>query len=428
MTSKLLQGFMGVIGGIAVLAALVAPLPAFAQLGIVAVVNDDMISSLDVEQRMQFTLATTDLSNSPEVRERLRAQIVRQLVDERLQMQEAARLGIVVTPEDIAGAFENVNQQRGLPAGSFQRFLESRNVPEETVKDQMRAQIGWSKVVMESLRKKVRITEDEVQRERENAAIGKDISEFRISSIVLSVDKPEDEPSVRELAIKLATEIRGGANFSALARQFSAGSAEIIEENQNRWVALHQLEPVLAKTLNGMGMGEVSPPIRTLAGYHLIKLHDARKVNTAQVLDSEMVLRQITMKLKPTAQHQEAEVLLEIAREVAKYPGTCQEDQIAGVSGLEDLQFDINFQRARFRQLQPQLQTMLASLRVGDVSDPYATPEGIHLVQLCERTEMPKQLPPAEQVREKLYRDKIEMEAVKRMRDLRREALIEVRG
>lgn len=417
-----------IMGGFAVLAALAMPLPAAAQLGIAAVVNDDMISSLDVEQRMRFTLATTDLSDSPEVRERLRPQIIRQLVDEHLQMQEAARLGIVVTQEEIDGAFENVNQQRGLPSGSFERFLESRNVPLETVKGQMRAQIGWSKVVVDSLRKKVRVSEDEIRREQENAALGKDISEFRVSSIVLAVDSPEDEPSVRELAIKLATEIRGGANFSALARQFSAGSADIIEENQNRWVAPHQLEPVLAKALNALEVGEVSPPIRTLAGYHLIKLHDARTVNTAQVLDSEIVLKQITMKLKHTAEHQEAEVLLDIAREVAKYPGTCQEDQIAGASGLEDLQFDVNFQRARFRQLQPQLQTMLASLRVGDVSEPYATPEGIHMVQLCERVEMPRQLPPAEQVREKLYRDKIEMEAVKRMRDLRREALIEVRG
>lgn len=405
-----------------------AAMPSFAQMRIVAVVNDDMISSLDVDQRMRFTLATTNMSPSAEIFERMRPQIIRQLIDERLQMQEVARLGIVVTQEEIEGGFANVNQQRGLPAGSFQQFLASRDVPEITVKDQMRAQIGWSKVVVQSLRKKVRVSEDEIQRARENAAIGKNISEFRISSIVLAVDKPEDEPSVRALAEKLVAEIRDGANFNALARQFSAGGQQVIDENQNRWVAPHELEPVLAKTINGLNVGEVSPPIRTLAGYHLIKLHDARTVNTAQVLESEMLLKQITMKLKATAERRDAEVLLEIAREVAKYPGTCQEEQVAGVGGLQDLQFDINFQRVQFRQLQPQLQNMIANLRVGDVSEPYASPEGIHLVQLCERVEMPKELPPVEKVREKLFRDKIELEAEKRMRDLRRDALIEVRS
>lgn len=414
--------------GAALVLSLTPLAPAQAQLGIVAVVNDDMISSMDVDQRIKFALATTNLSDSPEVRSRMYPQIIRQLVDERLQMQEASRLGIAVTDEEIEGGFANVNQMRGLPPGSFEKFLANKNVPVETVRDQMRAQIGWSKVVMQSLRSKARVSEDEVQRARESAATGKNINELQISSIVLGVDKPEDEPSVRALAEQLVAEIRGGANFGALARQFSAGGMETVEENQNRWVASHQLEPVLARTLAGMRPGEVSSPIRTLTGYHLIKLHDSRSLNSAQVLDSEVLLKQITMRLKPTAKHQEAEMLLEIAREVGHHPGACQEKELAGVSGLDDLEFDVNFQRVSFREIQPQLQGMLANLRVGDVSTPYATPEGIHLVQLCERVEMPRQLPPAEQVRDKLFREKLELEAAKRMRDLRREALIDIRG
>lgn len=423
---RIFKGTGFIIAAWAVLALAVLQ-PAWAQVGISAIVNDDMISTLDVDQRMQFTLATTGMSGSPDMVQKMRPQIIRQLIDERLQMQEAARLGITVTQDEIDGAMAHVDQQRGLPEGSFRQFLVSQGIPLQAVTDQIRAQVAWSKVVVQSLRKKVRVSEDEVQRAREHAAQGKDISEFRISSIVLAVDRPEDDASVRAVAERLVAEIRGGANFGALARQFSAGGQEIVEENQNRWVAPHQLEPVLARAIGTLAVGEVSPPIRTLSGYHLVKLHDARTVNTAQVLDSEMLLKQITMTLKPTAQQQEAEMLLDIARQVGKYPGECTEMQVAGVSALQDLEFDVNFQRVQFRQLQPQLQTMLASLRVGDVSEPYATPEGIHLIQLCERVEMPRQLPPAEQVRDKLFRDKIETEATKRMRDLRREALVEVR-
>lgn len=416
------------LGGLCCLLWLWASPAQAVQMGIAAVVNDDMISSLDVEQRVQLTLATTGMADSREIRERMRPQIIRQLIEERLQIQEANRLGIAVEEDEIAGAFANVNQQRGLPPGSFERFLTENNVSLDTVKHQMQAQIGWSKVVAQSLRSRVRISDEEVQREREHAATGRDIREVQISSILLALNEPEDEPDVRALAERLVTEIRGGANFGALARQFSAGGSELVEQNQNRWVQPHQLEPVLARVVEGMQAGEVSPPIRTLAGYHLIKLHDKRSVNTAQVLDSEMLLKQITMRLNPDAQQAEAEVLLDIAREVAKHPGTCMENQVAGVSALEDFDFDVAFQRVEFRHIMPNLQAMLANLRVGDVSQPYATPEGIHIIQLCERIDMPRKLPSEPQVREKLFREKIELEAAKRLRELRREALVEVRG
>lgn len=400
---------------------------AHAQMGIAAIVNDDMISTLDVEQRIALTLATTGVEDSAEMRAKMRPQIIRQLIEERLQIQEAERVGITIGDDDIAAGFANINQQRGLPPGAFQQFLADNNVPLDTVKHQMHAQIGWSSVVAQSLRSRVRITDDEVQRAREHAVQGQDIREVQISSILLALDTPEDEPSVRALAEELAGEIRNGANFSALARQFSAGGAEMVEQNQSRWVQPHQLEPVLAKVINGMQVGEVSPPIRTLSGYHLIKLQDQRSVNTAEVLDSEMLLKQITMRLARDAEQQEAEVLLDIAREVAKHPGECRENQVAGVSALEDFSFDVAFQRVQFRDIMPNLQAMLANLRVGDVSDPYATPEGIHIVQLCERIDMPRQLPDEGKVRDKLFREKIELEAAKRLRELRREALIEIR-
>lgn len=425
MKNTVMQQFIRVLCAVSLF--ITAPAQAV-EIGIVAVVNEDMISTLDVEQRIGLTLATTDVVDSPELRQRMYPQIIRQLVEERLQMQEAKRLGITVSEDEVAGAFANVNQQRGLPPGAFQQFLESNNVSLDTVKHQMEAQIGWSKVVSQSLRSKVRVSEDEIQRERERAVSGQDINEFRISSILLALDKPEDEPDIRALAEKLVSEIRGGANFNALARQFSAGGAQMVEENQSRWVQPHQLEPTLARVINGLSIGDVSPPIRTLAGYHLIKLQDKRTVNTAQVRDSEMLLKQITMRLKEDADRQEAELLLDIAREVAKHPGDCMQSEVAGVGGLDEMEFDLRFQRVQFRDVQPQLQAMLGNLRVGDVSDPYATPEGIHIVQLCERIEMPRELPNANAVREKIFREKIEIEANKRLRDLRREALIEVRG
>lgn len=397
-------------------------------LGIASVVNNSMISNLDVNQRIALALVTTGMADTPQIREQMRPQMLRGLIDEMLQLQEAKRLGVMVTEAEIMQGFERLNQQRQMPSGTFERFIQERGVPLSAAKSQIRAQIAWSKVVGQKLRSKVRISEDEVSRERESLAAGQDITEYNISSIVLSVNKPEEDESVRGVAEKLVTELKAGADFTSLAHQFSAGGEMMVEQNQRRWVQLHQLEPMLAKAIGKLQQpGDISSVVRTLAGYHIIKLNDTRKTNTAQVFDSEMLLKQISMKLKPDAAQKEAEVLLDIAREVAKRPGTCSETEVAGVSELDDLEFDVAFQRANFKQLQPQVQGMVANLRVGDVSEPFATPEGIHLIMLCERIELPPELPPEQVVREKLFQEKLELESTKRLRELRREAFIETR-
>lgn len=425
--SKKFAKWMAAACGAAVLAVSPVASQAQEQAGIAAVVNDDIITSLDLEARVRLAVATSGLADSQETRTRIVAQVLRSLVDEELQQQEASRLRIRVTEEEIDGAIENINRQRQLPPGTFENFLVSRDIPVETVRDQAEAQIAWSKVVMQDLRNRVRVGADEVERERETLASGKDITEYNLSSLVLPVDSADEDGSVHALADKLAAEVAGGANFTMLAEQFSAGSAELVDQNQYRWVQLHQLEPALARAVSSLKKGQISPVLRSSTGYHIIRLNDRRVTNLKKVADSEVVLRLITMHLHEQAPREEAEILLDIANEIARNPGTCMQKQVAGVSSLESLEIGVKFQRVAFRELQPDVQQLLVGLRVGEVSTPYASPEGIHLVQLCERVEKPSMLPPAQEVQNRLFQQKLAMESAKRLRDLRREALIDVR-
>lgn len=413
---------------LAVFLLLLSPL-AHAQeggMGIVAVVNEDVISSLDVEERMAYAIATSNIPDSEAIRTNMRRQIVKIMVDELLQLQEAKRLKLEATQEEIAGAILNINQQRGHPSGVFEQFLANRGVPLSAVERQLKAQVSWQKVVARVVRPRVRVSEQEVQIERERIAMGKRISEVKISSIFLPVENMKEEAAVLETAENLMKAVREGADFAALARQFSFGSAELIEQNQERWVQPHQLEPVLARVVAGLGQGEVSPPVRSLSGYHIIKLHDSRSANTAQSSSSEVLLKQMVLHLPADAPVDEAEKALARARDMARKPDGCMAQQPVGELTREG-EFDVTYQRVEFTALSSHLQNMLVNLRVGDVSEPFATPEGIHVVQLCERIEMPLQLPPVEEVRQALTMQKMESEAEKLMRSLRRDALIEIR-
>lgn len=406
------------------------PSLAFAQeggMGIVAVVNDDVISSLDVEERMAYAMATSNMPDSPAMRANMRRQMLKMMIDETLQLQEAKRQNLEATDDEVAGAILSINQQRGHQSGAFESFLASRGVPLSAVERQLKAQVSWQKVVGRSIRPRVRISEQEVQIERERIALGKRISEVQISSVFLPVEDAKEEPSVLNTAENLVKAAREGADFKALAQQFSFGSPDLIEQNQERWVQPHQLEPVLARVVAGLGKGEISPPIRSLSGYHIIKLHDARSANTAQSSNSEVLLKQMVLHLPENAAVEDAEKALGIAREVARRPNACTVPEAGEGVVAKEADFDVTYQRMEFQTLQPHLQNMLINLRVGDVSEPFAAPDGIHMVQLCERVEMPMQLPPVEEVRQALTMQKIESDAEKLMRNLRRDALIEIR-
>ncbi|HIC80732.1 MAG TPA: hypothetical protein EYP07_07170 [Kiloniellaceae bacterium] len=126
------------------LAALHAPPPAQAQDAFrpAAVVNDEVISVLDLSMRVRLAIIGAGVQDSQEVRRRLTPQVLRGLIDERLQMQEATRLDIAVTDDQVADALQQISQQNGMSEGQFLSMLRNRGVIPTTLIDQIRAQIA----------------------------------------------------------------------------------------------------------------------------------------------------------------------------------------------------------------------------------------------------------------------------------------------
>ena len=133
-----------------------------ASLGIAAIVNDDIISSLDVEDRLRIAIGNTGLSDTPDVREKLRPQILRQLIDEKLRTQQANARGITVSQKDVDDAVANIEKQNRRPPGSFEVFLREKNMPVRSFFEQIKSQIAWSKLVMKEWRRRGCVREEEI--------------------------------------------------------------------------------------------------------------------------------------------------------------------------------------------------------------------------------------------------------------------------
>lgn len=407
-------------------------------LGIAAIVNDEIISSLDLEDRLTVAIGTTGLSNTPEVKEKLRPQILRQLVDDKLKMQQATKRGITVTDQDLAMAIANLEKQNRREPGSFEAYLREKHLPPRSSYDQIKAQIAWSKLVMKELRPRVNVSEEEVALKKPTAISQKAAPAVRreilISPIILPVDKPANEDSVRKLADKLVNEIRAGAKFEAVAAQFSGGASSGTAP-EPFWVQSDQVDALVSKGIANVKAGGISDAIRTQNGYQIIKIVEEKNVSAAAPsndddVDAELAMKKIVLKLKPDADNKEANLLLKIAKSVKANPGTCKDKGVAGFTAEEAkaAEIDVDFIRSPASQLPDPVKGLVTVLSVGQVSEPFASPEGLHLLMLCEKIELPTSFVDHEKARAMLLQEKLDLEAIKYLRNLRREAFIDIRS
>ena len=261
----------------AAVAAPLAPPPARSTEGIAAVVNDDIISISDLTARLQLALISSGLPNTPETRQRLTPQVLRSLVDERLQLQEASRANMSVNAKEIDEAFGRVAEQNRMQRDQLEKMLASQGVPRSTLESQIRATIAWGKLVQRRLRPSIEIGQEEIDAviQRIQANAGK--PEYLAAEIFLAVDTPEREDEVRRLADRLYEQIGQGASFPAVARQFSQ-SAGATNGGDLGWVQQGQLPDELDTALRQLRPGQATRPIRSVTGYHILLLRDQRTV------------------------------------------------------------------------------------------------------------------------------------------------------
>ncbi|MPZ12165.1 MAG: hypothetical protein GEU89_18435 [Kiloniellaceae bacterium] len=271
------------------------PAPAAAQQDLfrpAAVVNDDVISVLDLAMRVQLAVIAAGVEDTQDIRRRLTPQVLNSLIDERLQMQEARRLDIVVSDVQVAGALEQIAEQNNMTEGQFLTMLRNRGVIPTTLIDQIRAQIAWMSIIQRRVRPSVVIATEEVEEVVTRLSARRGSIERRISEIFIPVESTAKEAEAQANAGRLFDELRRGANFTGLARQFSQSGTATLGGDLG-WVRDGELDEELNTVLAQMGPGEISVPVRTLSGFHILFLRDMRK-NEGQEIDRGHIQESLT--------------------------------------------------------------------------------------------------------------------------------------
>ena len=261
--------------------------------GIAAVVNDEAISMSDVGERMKLVMASSGLPNNEGIRAKIMPQIVEGLIEEQLKMQETARSKLTVTDEEVEEGFATIAKQNKYTKEQFRDILQKSGISERTLTRQIKAQLGWNKVVKEILRRKVDVndTDVKVRVERMKAKIGQ--TEYLVAEIYLPVNDPKQAPEVQKFAQQMAVELQAKkAPFGAVAVQFSK-AAGADKGGSLGWVQQGQLPPELDKVLITLEEGGVSNPIRTNDGIHLLNLQKKRTITEESIPPRDEMLNMI---------------------------------------------------------------------------------------------------------------------------------------
>lgn len=396
----------------------VPPQPSGMGVRIIAVVNDNVITTTDIESRIKLAMLSSGLPENQEVAQRLFPQVLRSLVDEQLQMQEARRLDITVTKEEIDTALQRIAQDNRIP--DMKAHVASRGASPEALVDQVRHGLAWNKVVQRSLRPRVDVSDEEVDATiaRMQANAGKE--EFLVSEIFLTVDDPKDEEQIKQFAENLVQQLKSGANFSAVARQFSQGTGAG-SGGDIGWIQEGQLAPELNRALAIMQAGEVTGPIRSTSGYHVIGLREKR---TIAVNNPEEISLSLQQAFRPYASGSKDQILQEGMRLKETLSGCANlQSQISEKFPNWRLQ---NMGDAKLSKIPSWITAKIRDVQTGKASEPLETDKGAIVFFVCEKN-IPEGNISREAVTNSIGTEKLELQARRLMRDLRRSAYLDIR-
>ncbi|WP_235982809.1 peptidylprolyl isomerase [Sphingomonas albertensis] len=390
-----------------------------------AIVNDTVITGTDVDQRVALVAMANEAKLSPEDRERLKLQVLRQLIDETLQIQEAKTADIAITPAELTQSYNAVSKRFNRTPEAMRAFLRESGSSERSLKRQIEGELAWQRYLRRRVEPFVNVGDEEVKSIIDRLQAAKGTDEFNLKEIYLAAT-PANGQQVYANAKQILAEIQKGAQpFEYYARQFSEASTRAVGGDLG-WIRAATLPAQLAEAATTMQVGQVAGPIEVSGGYSILYLTDKRQVLTADPRDAKLSLKQLTLKFPPnTNQAQAAARAQAFAKATQDLRGCGTVEKVAAGIGADVVDNDT----VRIRDLPPQLQEIMLKLQVGQSTPPFGSAEqGVRALVLCGRDDAQAgSVPNSEQIQGQLEQQRVNLRAQQKLRDLRRDAVVDYR-
>ena len=388
-----------------------------------AIVNGEIITQTDIDQRLTLLAISNGGRLPADEIERLRQQVLRNLIDETLQIQAAKAEKIEIKPQEIDRTLQRVAQSNKQTVEGLAALLEANGSSIKTMRRQIEGELAWRRLQSAKIESTLSVGEDEVNAILQRMNASKGAQEFRVGEIFLSANA-NNQAEVLANANRILEQLRNGASFVGYARQYSEASTAAVGGDLG-WVRPEQLPEPIATTLRTMGPGQVSVPIPVPGGYSIVAVQDTRKVLTADPRDAVLSLKQVSISFPKGTTRQAAEPVVARFAMAARNVGGCGgADKIAADFRGEMVESD----QVKIRDLPPALQEIMLPMQVGQATQPFGSiEEGVRVLVICGRDEIAATAPSYDEIYSRLNEERANVRARRYLRDLRRDAVIEFR-
>lgn len=429
-----LSEYMRPLAAAALLASALATAPAMAQVTpldrIVAIVDNDVIMQSQLDQRLEQvrrTIAQRGAETPPD--EVLAQQVLERLISENLQLQLAERSGIRISDEELNQALATIAQRNNLTAEQFREALLRDGLDPQQAREQIRREMMISRVRQRRVAERIQVSDQELQ-----SFLASDLgklqlsAEYRLANILIPIPEAADASTIQEaerLAEDTYQQLQQGADFASLAAARS-GSENAWDGGDMGWRKAPQLPPPFDTQVPEMQVGEVSRPVRTPSGYILLKLNEKR--GGSQQVREEVHVRHILIKPSEIRTDEEARRLVERlyqrirdGEDFAALATSFSEDPGSALNGGDLNWIDPN-------ALVPEFREVMAATPSGELSQPFRSPYGWHVLEVLGRRATDASGEAREQQALNMLRNrKFEDELQAWLRQIRDEAYVEIK-
>ena len=353
---------------------------------IVALVNEDVITQSELDERMQQVARNIDESRRPP-EDVLRRQVLERMVIEQLQLQFAQNVGIQIDDITLNRTMQEIAQGNGMSLPEFREKLLSEGIDYDSFREQVRNEMTITRLRQRQVDSRVSVSEQEIDDliASQAGAVDQDV-EYRLGHILVSVPEAATPETIQE-AKKKARELRrrivqDGEDFAQMAVAESDGQ-NALQGGDLGWRPSGRLPTLFARPVTLMDVGQVSDLIRSPSGFHIIKLTDRRGGQQSSITQTHA--RHIL--IRPSAVMSEAEARQELASLKRRIEGGESFEDLARANSMDPGSAreggDLGW--ADPGMFVPEFEEVMNGMQPGEISEPFRSPFGWHILQVIER-------------------------------------------